>query len=185
MAFICPDNSSRTGFGYIFNWLEFMIDLWPVRYRQERLLAWIGVVFQELDTMYGSFQNRRCEKLFLMSADGTTLKLERLLNMLFDNSTRGIYIQNFAQQLETFSIFRDGEDTGNIDNYIYTEGEDASVYGGEQPYVFRESEVSENVDFIVFIPNRIAPSINLPSVQVILDKYKFAGTVYEIRFYEE
>jgi hypothetical protein len=183
MAFICDPKSNRSNLNYPFTWLEWMIDLWPTRYKKPRLLSWIGVVFTELNDMYLQFLNKRCEELFLASADGTTIKLEKLLNVLFNNDGTEIYITNFLLEIDTLTVFQEDEDTGTIDNFVYNEGENPGDFGGEQPYVFTPEEVQLSTNFVINIPQSLASVIDLGAVRVLVDKYRFAYVTYDIKFY--
>lgn len=181
MAFICDTKSNRSNLNYPFNWLNWMVDLWPTRYKKPRLLSWIGVVFTELNDSYFKFLENRCEFLFLTSADGTTIKLEKLLNVLFNNNGTEIFITNFLLEIETLPIFQRDEDTGNFENYIYTR--DGVITGGTQPHVFRKSEVQSSTNFVINIPNSLASTINIEALKLLVEKYRFAFVTYEIKFY--
>jgi hypothetical protein len=183
MAFICDIKSNRSNLHYPFTWLEWMIDLWPTRYKKPRLLSWIGVVFTELNDMYLQFLNKRCEELFLASADGTTIKLEKILNMLFNNNGTEIYITNFLLEIDTLTAFKRGEDTGTIENFVYNRGEDPVASGGTQPYVFTKNEVQLSTNFVINIPQSLASVIDLGALKVLVDKYRFAYVTYKIEFY--
>ena len=183
MAFVCDTKSNRSNLRYPFNWGAYLLDLWPTRYKKIKQLAFIGVVFKELETMYNKFLEERCEYLFLTSADGSTIKLEKLLNVLFNNNGDEIYITNQLLEINTLIAFIRGEDTGTDDNSIYQRGENPAAFGGDQPYVYTKNEVSSTTNFIINIPSSLASVINIDALKALVDKYGFAYVTYKIKFY--
>tara|TARA_R110002050_G_scaffold67834_2_gene146917 strand:- start:863 stop:1414 length:552 start_codon:yes stop_codon:yes gene_type:complete len=183
MAFICPENSNRSKFKYEFSWLVWLNDMIPIIRRKVRIFSWFAIPFKELNNMYFSFLERRCQYLFESAANSQSIVLERFLNMLFDNTDRGIVIENIGSNFETLYVYRKGEQpSAGDDIYLYNRDESIPPTGGQE-YLFKKSEVELSVDFIVKIPSAIYPLLNLEQVKAIVDLYKSIGTTYRIEQY--
>ncbi len=181
MAFNCPDKSNRSDFKYEFNWLVWLNDMLPIKRRTVSIFSWFAVPFKEIQNLYLSFLLLRCQLLFQSAANGQTIKLERFLNMLFDDVDRGIIIENTLINFDTLYLYRRGEQpSAGDESFLYNRDETPL---GNQEYLFQKDEVELSVDFIVKVPSSIYSIINLGELAAIVDKYKFVGTKYKIEQY--
>jgi len=183
MAYQCPETSNRNNFKYEFDWLLALKDLMPILRKDIKTFSYFSVPFRTLWNSYLGFLSLRCETLYLTAANGQTIKLEKLLNDLFDPIDTGILIENIGSNFRSFIIYKDGEQPsiGN-DTYIYQRSEIIPP-SGTQKYLYNKSEVEVNEDFTVLIPSAIYPILNIGQIEAVLNKYKFVGTIYKIEQY--
>ena len=180
MAFVCPDTSNRSSLNYQLDFLLILNDLLPILRREEKLFAFFSVPYKVMWNSYLGFLQLRCDTLFETAANGQTIVLEKLLNVLFDPIDQGIIIENIGSNFESMFLYKRNEQPAIGDeSFIYNRGEVIPT-GGTQEYLFRKSEVELNEDFIVKIPAVIFPSLNVGQISAVVHKYKFVGTVYKI-----
>ncbi len=181
MAFNCKTNSNRSSFSYPFSFISWLSDLIPIIRRKVKIFSWYSIPFFELQNLYQKFLMLRCQLLFESAANGQTIKLERFLNILFDNVDRGIIIENTLINFDTLYLYRRGEQpSAGDESFLYNRDETPL---GNQEYLFQKDEVELSVDFIVKVPSSIYSIINLGELAAIVDKYKFVGTKYKIEQY--
>lgn len=119
-----------------------------------------------LTAFYSFFNATEYELIF----NGQVIMMEHLLNDQFDNALRRIYIDD-ADQIPAVYWFNQSEN--NEDNFLWNESE------GEDPvYLFNTSQVSADVDFIVYVPVGLVYDENL--MKYYINKYRAGGKRFKI-----
>lgn len=106
-----------------------------------------------------------------LTFNGQVIMLEHLLNDKFDNEERRIYIED-AIQIPELLLYNISEN--NELKYIYNKLESKPA-----TYLYNKLEYDNEFDFTVFVPSDI--SDYLIEMNFLLNKYKLAGTRYQIK----
>lgn len=154
----------------------------PPILRKGVLVALLTVLVTPLKTLYEAFTTYRNAVLDKLNINGHVLPLEMALNKAC--YTDQIYIES---QNVRHKLFLYKETEGQTPHYIYKEAED-----GTELCLYFAAKAPKDVNFIVYIPKTICTSLTskaadafgwqwLTVVRNILNRYKAAGTTYEIR----
>lgn len=158
---------------YNINWRRLTIWFLPIALRQVKHIAWLQVVFQPIKQLWLDFTKFRKQATYKVIHTSQVCYLEAVLNDLFDNTLRRIYIENglFIEPL-----------------YIYTVPEDKPRYIDTQ-YIFSENDLNNNdTDFIVIVPldlkplNEVAQNAYLSQMKALINYYKLASKTYTIQW---
>lgn len=122
---------------------KFVLQLTSGILRRPRFMAFVKTAVYNIKELYNLFTAYRSETLYNLSHNGQVFSLENVLNDRFDNDERRIYI--------TDGLTRDRL-------YIYTRVEDKPVFLPKYLYT-RGDYADTGVDFIVWVPNAIAISL--------------------------
>ena len=104
--------------------------------------------------------------------------LECWLNEYF--KTTGIEIVNTFSTFENTYIYRDTEigDIADSNQYLYRDGE---ALLSDQVYLFNQSEVNTDFDFVVNVPAAlINGGVTIQSIKSVVNKYKYMGVTFEV-----
>lgn len=167
---------------YRFNIVKFAEQMLPPILRKGVLVALLTVLVTPLKTLYEAFTTYRNAVLDRLNINGHVLPLEMALNKACYTDLIYIESQNVRHKL---FIYNEAE--GQQPTYIYKEAE-----GGPQTHLYFEANTPSDVNFIVYIPRSICTSLTdkaadtfhwhyLTTVKNLLNRYKAAGTTYEIR----
>lgn len=116
---------------------------------------------------YQFYEDKKYELLF----NGQVIYLEHLLNDVFDENNRGIYITDAPQQIAPVVVFNQSEENEEMVLHNISEGEVEVV-------LFNESESLSWPNFIVNIPSAVV--YNDLQLRALVNKYKIAGKNYII-----
>jgi hypothetical protein len=128
------------------NFRKLAIEWLPTFLRTPLLVTFAFVLIQPLESFYIEFLNARYQNLIRIKTTCQKFSLQKRLNDYFDPIERRIEIVK--------AVLYHGI-------YLYTEAEDDEsrsktrfLYGDENPiYLYTESELNSDYDFIVRIPN--------------------------------
>ena len=138
--------------------------------RKPLLLTLLGVLVYPVAQLHQVFLRFRTAKLYQLKITPQVCYLEMMLNDSFDNTARGIYIEDAIWHLPTY-IYQEAE---LKPVYLAIESEAAPVY------VYTESEAGEfRDDFVVKVPATVL--FNIEEMKGKIDSYKLAGTHYKIQ----
>jgi hypothetical protein len=153
---------------------------WTLRIHEmiTALLPWflrkpvINAYMQALCTPIGDVNSElvsyASESLYRVAITGQVIYLERLLNDLFDNTLRRIYITDFSLQGQAFVYQRAENET----TFAYLRSEIDVLY------IYTRAELLENYRFAVMIPEELYSSAQLDVIHANLRLHKTAGTSY-------
>lgn len=154
----------------------------PPILRKGVLVALLTALVTPLKTLYEAFTTYRNAVLDRLNINGHVLPLEMALNKACYTDLIYIESQNVRHKL---FLYKEAE--GQTPHYIYKEAED-----GTELCLYFAAKAPKDVNFIVYIPKTICTSLTskaadafgwqwLTVVRNILNRYKAAGTTYEIR----
>lgn len=142
----------------------------PVPLRKVFWLTLLGVLVYPVSQLHQLFLRYKKAKLYQLKITPQVCYLEMMLNDSFDNTDRGIYIEDAIWYLPTY-IYQEAE---LKPVYISMESEAAPVI------VYTESEAGEfRDDFVVKVPATVL--FNIEEMKGKIDSYKLAGTHYKIQ----
>lgn len=167
---------------YRFNIDRFTEQMLPPILRSSFLLAFLAAVLAPLRTLLANFQTYKSQTEDKLNINGHVLPLEMALNKACYTDLIYIESQNVRHKLFLYK-----ETEGQTPHYIYKEAED-----GTELCLYFAAKAPKDVNFIVYIPKTICTSLTskaadafgwqwLTVVRNILNRYKAAGTTYEIR----
>lgn len=149
----------------IYNWL---IDNWIVQYAptllsKPNLLAMCKVLLKPLKTLFTSFTDYRGEVQRQLRYNSQHIVLSNLLNNLFDNSQRRIYIQSSLTLKPPTYLFIKAD---NKPVYIYPKSEN------KPHFIYTIAEHTEGPDFIVFVATGSLTSAQEVKLKAVVNTYK-------------
>lgn len=167
---------------YTFNISKFVKQMLPPILRGAFWLALISVLTAPLRTLYEAFTSYKASTEDKLNINGHVLPLEMALNKAC--YTDLIYIESTNTRHGTF-LYHESENLPSP--YLYNEAE-----GADPLILYFEADAPKDVNFIVYIPQSICTNLEdkvvdafrwyyLNIVKSLLDRYKAAGTTYEIR----
>lgn len=148
----------------------------PSLIRGERFEAWIGALLQPVQTLNEGFVSDAESIRYFLRFTGQVVYLEHLLNDLFDNNLRRIYIDDPSDiQIITPYVFNKVEQQPPIFIYNKVEGEDAV-------FIYTKAELGLGTDdFIVHVPTGIFNPTIETQMSFYIDKYRIAGKRYSFQ----
>lgn len=148
--------------------------LLPVDIRTEEDEAWLNALVSGVDTLHGDFAAKRRDDLYGLGINGEVCKLEKVLNDVFDNGSRRIYIDD-PEYFDPIYVFQDDEDKPV---YVATDGE-LPVVGYDAPvYAFQDEEVYSGggLQFKVMVPADITlTAAVLGRMQALINLYRLVS----------
>ena len=172
-------------------------------------MAWLNVIIKPVKDLYDAFILYRATALYKLNFNGQIIYLEHILNDVFDNANRGIYIDNTAD-LNRVYLFNSSElvtpvyvynnydaaipyvvgEFSVYDNKVWvcsnnttgnTPGVSSSYWNFDSDVLFleNESEYQSNYDFIVMVPAAVVFDIN--AMKSLVNYYRCAGKRFTIQ----
>ncbi len=150
--------------------VDFGVKAWqflPVRLRQAIQYAWAKVCVSGVVYMAGIFRTNRDANLYDLAHNGQVCKMEAVLNDVFDNVARTIYITDPAY-IDPVYLYRRSE---LKPVYLYRRSESSPVY------LYRRSECYDGsgVQFIVNVPAALYGAIDLSRMRALIEKYRLVS----------
>ncbi len=142
--------------------------IWPV-VRTVFNANFITAATKPLRDVYNDLLILRTQVDYDLKFNGQVIYLEHILNDLFDDVNRDIYISDVAN-VDFLYIYTDPETV--TPPYVYNDGETFNDL-----YVETDAETLSSNQFIINIP---ATGINQIELKAVVDKYKLAGKNYVI-----
>lgn len=143
----------------------------PFQLRKSRVIDYLKSLLKPLVFINNLFSNAQIKIDKDVLYTGQIIYLERLLNDLYDNTIRGIYIQDVANISKTYLHNRIEV---RPPYYLYNRSE------SEPPkYLKNRTEYFNNNRFTIHVPS----SVTFQEIQMrsVVDKYKQAGVNYTIQ----
>lgn len=149
----------------------------PALIRGERFEAWIGALLQPVQTLNDGFVDAAATIRYFLRFDGRVIYLEHLLNDLFDNNLRRIYIDDpDTVQIITPYVFNKVEQQPPLTIFNKIEGEDDTVF------LYTKYELGlPTDDFVVHVPTGIFDPTVETQMSFYIDKYRIAGKRYSFQ----
>lgn len=159
---------------YAIQFVIYTLGLLPHFLRGDRVRSWVQALLKPLQEFNDDFAIYVNDTFYLVSFTGQVVYMEHILNDLYDQPLRRIYIQN-------------GSLLG-LPTYIYNVPEQRQPYiynvpetNPNQVYLRNVSEYQTSNDFIVFVPSSIlTPALEI-QIKGIVNRYKIAGKRYSIQ----
>jgi hypothetical protein len=155
--------------------IDFDILVWqnmPVRLRQSKQYAWLKCLASPVRYLFGLFSTNRSNNLYTLKNNGQVCIIESVLNDIFDNTGRGIFISDPAYHDPLF-IYKTPEDKPvylDMDSEIGTH----VIPAPDPPDLYTESETSLfAAAFIVHVP--VSVSFDAERMKAIIDFYRLPG----------
>jgi hypothetical protein len=156
-----------------FNFFDYIKQAVPFFLRKEKFLAFLETLLKPTQTINDEFGDYVPAMRKKAHQTGQVVYLERLLNDLYDNTLRRIYIDEGQANILPPFVFNKVEDRPI---YIYNKAEGEDLF-----YLYNKSEFFTEPDFIVFVPTAILD----PALQILIERqvneYKQAGKQFEVQ----
>lgn len=136
------------------------------------MVDWLLALLKGVSNLFDDFATYRTSTLYQVSLDGTTFQMERKLNDRFDPIGSAIVITDPNVALDELSIYLDSE--VQPDTYFYL---DAEIPPGTDVNLYTDSELANDIDFVVTLPNGFMG--NLTEVNACVDALKIAPMRYQ------
>ncbi len=149
---------------------QIIFNLLPHFLRTTKMQEWLNSLFAPLVTINTFFNSARNNVLYKLQFTGQVNYLERVLNDRFDPIGLGIFISN-ANQPDREYIFNTVE--LREDTFLFNTAE-----AGADTYFYQQQEFDDAIDFTINIP--VAVPFNTPDLDVIVNRYRKAGTQYNV-----
>jgi hypothetical protein len=139
-------------------------------------LSWLKALLSPLQTLNDNFANVYFPDVFARSKrNAQKIVLEHTLNSIFNaNSFPLIYINNTGTLIDIISFYTKDE-TNPVPIYAKSEGNPLFIYTKEEYF--------NGGMFVVNVPSAVIPNFNENQIKSEVDKYRPAGTKYEINIY--
>ncbi len=193
------------------NWSYIVRYFTPTYWRGVVSLTWLEVLISPVKSLHADFITWTALQDRWILHNGQTIYLEKLLNDLFDNVNRGIYIDTVADN-RFYYLFNVAE--ARQPNYLYNMWnastayvvDDRIAYDGaiyrctiantglapvafpanwiidsSETYLYNTAELMTLNDFIVYVP--VSVTATQTDVRAIVNRYKVAGKLYTIQTY--
>lgn len=148
--------------------------LLPTFLRKVKMKSLLESYLQPLNEVHGDFIQYRTQNLKELSITNQTIMFEWGINNVFDNTNRGIFIEN--QQLSIIPAFIYHDDENEPETYVFHDSE------GEQHFhLYHDSEIESQVNFILNVPNALN-GLNDAIIKFI-EQYNHTGMNYIIIYY--
>lgn len=145
----------------------------PLQVRGAKFVAWLGSMLAPLQSLNATFKAWGDGQRYNLQFTGQVVYLERILNDLFDNSLRRIYIADPAGQYAV-TTFLWNRIEAQATTYFYNKAEAATA-----PTVRNRSEVFVALtDFVVKIPASLNVTLTKNQMKKIINRYRQAGKQY-------
>ena len=154
-----------------FDLYEFCAQLMPPLLRRPILLSFLKVLMQPLNVLYILFVRTADDAILRLSHKAYTINMERYLNEVLN--TTGIYIRDYILEQTIYLAYSEEDKPAD---YMSLKNE-----GHSGLYVSDTDKLLGG--FTVMIPAVVATTANLQTVRDYVDRYKFAGTRYNIKIY--
>lgn len=147
----------------------------PVRLRQAIMYAWLKVLISPVVSLAGSFKTNRDDNLYDLAHNGQVCKLEAVLNDVFDNTGRGIYISDPSYK-DALNIYRRVE---LKPVYLSRRSEIGSTSYPSPRYLYRRSELytGGGLQFIINVPTAVTATAvyDVDRLKALVDKYRLVS----------
>ena len=160
-------------FNFDFDWNNVIKVLVPPVYRQTIHLDWLKALTKPIRTLYASFLTYKDEKMYYASITFQKIAMEKMLNDLFDNVHRRIYIEDVSG---ISPVYIANKNLGYEPVYVYNK-----AVTHDELWVYSKSSYVAQLDFVVKVPAMLIGTININQMMALIDDYKFAGKRYEIQ----
>lgn len=152
------------------NWIRLIAWLLPTELGKTKILRYIIVLIEPIRSNYIAFQEFRKQQLYDLQINGQVIKLERVLNDMFDNVQRRIYITDGATYQPPIFF----EEYKNKSVIFF---EELNV---ENP-IFYDLSILDNIitfNFFVHVPSDVW--LDKTRVRALVNKYKVFGRTFDI-----
>lgn len=160
-------------FNYNIDWNNVIKILVPPVYRQTIHLDWLKALTAPIRSLYSSFVSYKDDKMYFSSITFQQIAIEKLLNDLYDNTHRRIYLEDVTQITNTYIA---NKALGYPPVYVYN-----SAVSHDELWVYNKNTTLTQLDFLVKVPAMLMGTINLNQMKAYIDDYAFAGKRYEIQ----
>lgn len=156
------------------NYSGFVEQLLPPDLRRERILALLACLVFPLKEVNYLFVDFTGTINYWSAFNGQVVYLEHLLNDLFDEAERRIYIDDPVgiEHLPPV-VYNKVEDHDGPIVYNKSEAQDG-------PYLYNEVEFDGMPDFVVMVPQDLDYTAFEPYLRAIINKYRLASKRYVI-----
>lgn len=157
---------------YNVDWSNLLTGLIPPRLYQTKVVAWLTVLIQSVETTYNSFIDYSDEISYDLAHNSQVVYLRSVLNDTFDPIDKGITIYD-AGGASAILLYEDGDEK-EVSLQLDSDEDNALILQPDSGYDGGE------YDFIVNVPFSLTTG-ELYQMQALLDKYKLASKRYDIR----
>lgn len=152
------------------NFKDIALKIVPSYRRKPKMMDFIYSLIKPIDNTNVVFSAFTSDTDYYLKFNGQIIYLEHILNDLYDNISRGIYIEDLAN---VDKIYLRNRVEARPPFYLYNRAE------AQPPKYFKNlTEYTSNNRFIVKVPNTVT-YVEL-EMRAIIDKYKQAGVNYTI-----
>jgi hypothetical protein len=132
-------------FNYAIDWLRLIAGNMSQDIRRAVHIYWLYIILKPIRLVYNAFIQFSGDTLYDAKINGQLVKLERMLNDYFDPVLRRIYIDDgeYYEGTNAYSFYLDRSPNA----FSYATGDGTPVYS------YAVQGQSEDVDFIVYVPD--------------------------------
>ena len=147
----------------------------PVRLRTPNRLQWLAVLLSAVNYTYQQFTANRANDLYVLAHTSCVTHIEAVLNDVFDNTLRRIFISD-PPYFDPVYLVQPDEDKPA---YLATPAEVGGTAYPSPLYLFQPEEIyaAGGVQFIVNVPVAVAgePIYDVNRLRALVDKYRLAS----------
>ncbi|KAB2918675.1 MAG: hypothetical protein F9K23_00630 [Bacteroidetes bacterium] len=159
---------------YLWNIRDWIERVLPYFLRDAKNIAWLYVLLNPVETLHGFFLSTAGELDYKLKYNSQQKVLAALLNNVFDDTLRRIYIVTNSDGSPVYYLYKIVE--GEPPLYVYKTSESASPR-----YVYTIPEQIVSGQFTVYVPAALSVSESLIIARV--NYYKLAGTTFTIKYF--
>ncbi len=148
----------------------------PVRLRQPKMMAWLQILVQPVNYLYGLFSGHRAANLYELAHSSQVCYLQAVLNDVFDPVSRGIFVSD-GPYVDPSFIYKVIEDrplfidlAGEVGTSVIPAPDPVPLYTVMETYLL-------GVQFVVNVPAGVAasPSYDVHRLRAMTDKYRLVS----------
>jgi hypothetical protein len=157
---------------FFLNFKEAFKYLIPAQIRGVKNVDWIGALLAPIQSLNVLFNEYVLGTRYDLSFNGQVVYLEHVLNDMFDDVSRRIYIDDpSGQQVYTPYVFNRVEQQPPL---IVTNKSEALP----TPFLYNTPELVVSTDFVVNVPTSVLNATVQNQMKALINKYRIAGKRY-------
>lgn len=155
---------------YAIQFWDMCWQLMPHFLRGTNMRVWLAVMLVPMQSLNARFQNTVQDVRYKLGFTGQVLYLEHLLNDLFDENLRRVYIEDGVVSQPSY-LYNKIEQRPL---YLFNNSENTPLY------IQNQAEYNAQFDFLVRVPASLLPAQDL-SIRANVKAYKPAGRRFDVQ----
>ena len=147
-----------------------------------QMVAWLHSLVTPLEELRLVFSSFREEVKLKVAVTFQTIRIEKLLNDVYDPINQDIEIMDNQEEIIPIFIYNNEEITDDL--YLYNDSEWSTLIPEDKVYAYNEEEYAFSIDFFVKVPTMLYDNMvitgAIEQMKSVINYYKMAGKNYEI-----